>query len=401
MRKLLFLVVSLLLLSGVAQTQELPRPHWVKNVPFAPREAGYIFASGKGADKTVPQAEKKAFADAVKTALLELGEVELSDQKLQDIEENGLEAAVKYAVNRKIRQTRVTEPILLTSGKWLVYVLIQVQEDGETPVKFNYLPENFSAEDADFSVATKAWNEKAKIEVEKNQKNKEKEIKKYARHKKVSSFFYSIGDGIEEAFGNDYPGHKYFTFDMNLPTFNDGMGFGFSGRVGGTIGIGLGLRCAYGADGVSFSYPKNVSINGSRANTYQYCISDMDTWFSLGQDDEIPGGRFLYTASIRLYAFKGLFVAVNYGTHVLRMDYADNTLQTLKPNPYYSSNYYEPNVTEMERLRNAASAPSLHWSVGYAWVDEVSLRIELGYWKNPLTNSYSPFIDFSWGIPFR
>lgn len=400
MRKLLFFVVSLLLLSGVAQTQELPRPDWVKNVPFAPREAGYIFASGKGADKTVPQAEKKAFADAVKTALLELGEVELSDQKLQDIEENGLEAAVKYAVNRKIRQTRVTEPILLTSGKWLVYVLIQVQEDGETPVKFNYLPENFSAEDADFSYAAKAWNEKAKIEVEKNQKNKEKENKKYARHETVSSFFHSIGDGIEsigdgieEAFGNDYPGHKYLSFDMNLPTYNDGMGMGFSGRAGGTIGIGFGLRGGLGFDKVTFSYPKDVMINHSSVNTYQYCegdfISDVDI-------------RFLYTASIRLYAFKRLFVAANYGTHVLKMDYADNTLQTLKKEPYSSYNY-EPNVAEMERLRNAASAPSLHWSVGYEYerIEELSFRIELGYWKNPLTNSYSPFIDFTFGIPFE
>lgn len=390
MRKLLFFVVSLLLLSGVAQTQELPRPDWVKNVPFAPREAGYIFASGKGADKTVPQAEKKAFADAVKTALLELGEVELSDQKLQDIEENGLEAAVKYAVNRKIRQTRVTEPILLTSGKWLVYVLIQVQEDGETPVKFNYLPENFSAEDADFSYAAKAWNEKAKIEVEKNQKNKEKENKKYARHETVSRIFHSIGDGIEEAFGNDYPGHKYLSFDMNLPTFNDGMGVGFSGRAGGNIGIGFGLRGAAGWDKVTFSYPKYVNFGVSSGYTYQYG----------GVFDE-HGIRFLYTASIRLYAFKGWFVAANYGTHVLRMDYADNTLQTIIPDVGY---YYEPNVAEMKRIRNEASAPSLHWSVGYAWVDgfdKPSLRIELGYWKNPLTNSYSPFIDFSWGIPFQ
>lgn len=390
MRKLLFFVVSLLLLSGVAQTQELPRPHWAKNVPFAPREAGYIFASGKGADKTVPQAEKKAFADAVKTALLELGEVELSDQKLQDIEENGLEAAVKYAVNRKIRQTRVTEPILLTSGKWLVYVLIQVQEDGETPVKFNYLPENFSAEDADFSYAAKAWNEKAKIEVEKNQKNKEKENKKYARHETVSSIFHSIGDGIEEAFGNDYPGHKYLSFDMNLLTYNDGMEFGFSSRAGGNIGIGFGLRGGVGFDKVTFSYPKDVKIEGHRGNTYQYCGG------LFGSGDE--GIKFLYTASIRLYAFKGFFVAANYGTHVLKMDYADNTLQTLK---FKWGDYYDPNVAEMERLRNAASAPSLHWSVGYAWVgEETSLRIELGYWKNSLTNSYSPFIDFSWGIPF-
>lgn len=372
MRKLLFFVVSLLLLSGVAQTQELPRPHWVKNVPFAPREAGYIFASGKGADKTVPQAEKKAFADAVKSALLELGEVELSDQKLQDIEENGLEAAVKYAVNRKIRQTRVTEPILLTSGKWLVYVLIQVQEDGETPVKFNYLPENFSAEDADFSDAAKAWNEKAKIEVEKNQKNKEKEIKKNARH------------------------FKEFVYGMKLPTFNDGMGFGFSGRAGSPIGIGFGLRGAVGFDKVTFSYPKYVTINGSSVNTYQY-----------GGFFSSDGTRFLYTASIRLY-YKRLFVAANYGTHVLRMDYADNTLQTLTPKDgtYYYEYKYEPNVTEMERLRNAASAPSLHWSVGYEWDyfrygKWVDFRIELGYWKNPLTNSYSPFIDFSWGIAFR
>lgn len=389
MRKLLFFVVSLLLLSGVAHTQELPRPHWVKNVPFAPREAGYIFASGKGADKTVPQAEKKAFADAVKTALLELGEVELSDQKLQDIEENGLEAAVKYAVNRKIRQTRVTEPILLTSGKWLVYVLIQVQEDGETPVKFNYLPENFSAEDADFSYAAKAWNEKAKIEVEKNQKNKEKENKKYARHKKVSSIFHSISDGIEEAFGNDYPGHKYLSFDMNLPTYNDGEGFGFSGRAGGNIGIGFGLRGAVGFDKVTFSYPIDVVIGGRRDNTYQY-----------GGVFEEDGTRFLYTASIRLYAFKGFFVAANYGTHVLRMEYADNTLQTLK---FEWGDYYDPNVPEMKRIRNEASAPSLHWSVGYELVDvfeKLAFRIELGYWKNPLTNSYSPFIDFSWGIPF-
>lgn len=391
MRKLLFLVVSLLLLSGVAQTQELPRPHWVKNVPFAPREAGYIFASGKGADKTVPQAEKKAFADAVKTALLELGEVVLSDQKLQDIEENGLEAAVKYAVNRKIRQTRVTEPILLTSGKWLVYVLIQVQEDGETPVKFNYLPENFSAEDADFSYAAKAWNEKAKIEVEKNQKNKEKEIKKNARH------------------------FKEFVYEMNLPTFNDGMGFGFSGRAGRTIGIGFGLRGAVGFDKVTFSYPQYVTINESSVNTYHYGSfneSSVNT-YQYGGSFSSDGTRFLYTASIRLY-YKRLFVAANYGTHVLRMDYADNTLQTLK---YDHSNYdydydiyypiYIPNDAEMERLRNAASAPSLHLSVGYEWDYHlrynkfVDFRIELGYWKNPLTNSYSPFIDFSWGIAFR
>lgn len=413
MRKLLLLVVSLLVFSGMSLAQDFPKPHWAKNVPFAPREAGYIFSSGKGTSENIPQAEKKAFADAVKTALLELGEVELSAQKIQDIEENGLEAAVKYSSNRKIRQARITEPVLLASGKWLVYVLIQVQEDGETPVRFNYLPEGFSTEDENFSNAVKVWNENTKKKIVKE--NKKDEIQE-----NVSGVVHTIGGGVSnvvKAIGGGVKdvtkGEPYFSLDITPASYYDGLfSLGFSGKTGGFFGIGFGIKGGIGIDNVSFSFPNGIILKyyKDRDRTFE---RDAHSYQFMGirneNDHDFAGARLLYSASVRLYAFKNLFLSCNYGTHTLNMVYADNDYQTLTR--YYDADgvwidgdrvytYYKPNFVKMKELRDQAAKPTLHWSLGYdlimgkkEWKENGSsaFRFEVGWYKNPLTNQNATY----------
>lgn len=152
MKKLLFFAAFMLMGVGavLAQAYDEFRPSWAKSVPAVPAGANYFVNWGVGEGYTESEATNAAWADALQKSLHELGVVGITEQDINAVAANGINAVVKF--NRmKRRVISSTAPIRLAStGKVRIYLLIQVQR-------------NVNGADDFYTLETSRFREKAPV----------------------------------------------------------------------------------------------------------------------------------------------------------------------------------------------------------------------------------------------
>lgn len=124
-----FIILALLLISGNAISQNYTelRPEWVKSTPVPPTGANYFLNWGMGEGNNEQEATNAAWADVLRKSLHELGLVGITQQDINAVANNGINAVVKFnQVKRRIVSS--TEPIQL-GNKVKIYILIQVQRN--------------------------------------------------------------------------------------------------------------------------------------------------------------------------------------------------------------------------------------------------------------------------------
>jgi hypothetical protein len=130
--KQLFLFSAVLLLTNFAaysQTYSSLRPVWAMTTSNPPAGANYFLNWGMGEGSNEQQATNRAWADALKKSLHELGVVGITNQDIDAVAEKGIEAVVSF--NKMKRRALCTTKFIPQengqTGK--VYVLIQVQRN--------------------------------------------------------------------------------------------------------------------------------------------------------------------------------------------------------------------------------------------------------------------------------
>jgi hypothetical protein len=130
--KRVFLFLAVLLLANFAtysQTYSSLRPAWAMATPNPPAGANYFLNWGMGEGGNEQQATNRAWADALKKSLHELGVVGITSQDIDAVAEKGIEAVVSFN-KMKRRELCTTKFIPEENGqRGKVYVLIQVQRN--------------------------------------------------------------------------------------------------------------------------------------------------------------------------------------------------------------------------------------------------------------------------------
>jgi hypothetical protein len=251
------IILSMLFLTATItqiMAQE-PRPEWVRS---SPRSKNFIYASGMGIGVDEDEAVSKAWVDAIKTALHEGGLIGIVSQSLDGVHtKRDLDAMIPVTTLPRSRVCQ-TPQIYTANGKVKVYILLQVQRDGSKKTDF-YDPDvkSIECESADFKQEVKEWN---KDEVERQKQARKDEAN---RQKQAAR-----GAARSEMFN----GRSYVTWAMLCGGYPWNAATGLVGRHGGTLGIGYQL--------------------------------------TLGAD---ASSNFYYSAGLRLYPHKGLFLSASYG----------------------------------------------------------------------------------------
>lgn len=377
-----FFVLIFLFSSIQTFAQNLPRPSWTRNLLFPPHEAGYIFVWGEGESSTPSKAKNISFANAVKKGLYELRDIELTEQNVKDIEEKGFEAVATYT-KRAIREVCQSEPIILDNEKYKVYVLIQVERDINHPADFYIMPSNFeSCEDPVYSQEVAEWNSglrKRKKAIE----EEERKIADKARRKEAThSLFhdYSYFGGI--ICGISYP------FDIVA---------GITGRHGGTLGIGYSVLLGAGRN-EKFSF---ASPCGFRCYTDNVSAGEYITYYE-GEDydyerfkiDGIGGSCGLgltYSACLKLYVYKHLYVGYKYGRfNYGNVEYYDSDLSLTS-----SGDVREADVKQFIK---PLKEPNSALVVGFQRLNALIIDINVSVAKNPITDKMAFSAQFGWGF---
>lgn len=157
MKKLIFLTVLMLIgMDAFSQAITGLRPFWTKQVPQTPAGANYFVNWGVGEGRTESEATNRAWADALQKSLHELGVVGITEQDINRVATNGINAVVKF--NRmKRRIVTSTEPIALSANRVKIYILIQVQRNVNGRDDF-YSLNSSSFKDTSFDKKMKAYN---------------------------------------------------------------------------------------------------------------------------------------------------------------------------------------------------------------------------------------------------
>lgn len=122
------MVFILICVSTYAQSYTEMRPSWAKYTPTVSADANYFLSWGVGEGSNETEATNAAWADALQKSLHELGVVGITEQDINAVAHNGINAVVKF--NRmKRRIVASTEPIYISDNRLKVYVLIQVQRN--------------------------------------------------------------------------------------------------------------------------------------------------------------------------------------------------------------------------------------------------------------------------------
>jgi hypothetical protein len=127
--KILIAVWMLVGIAAFSQSYSDTRPCWVRIAPNAPKDANYFLNWGVGEADNEPDATNAAWADALQKSLHELGVVGITQQDIEDVKKNGINAVVKFnQMKRRILCTTgfSKEP---NSAKGKIYVLIQVERN--------------------------------------------------------------------------------------------------------------------------------------------------------------------------------------------------------------------------------------------------------------------------------
>lgn len=258
------LCLILLAFAGVltAQAQVMisePRPDWVRQIPVIPKGANFIYVYGMGEGKTEQEAELNAWKNALYNALQENGQIGIIGEKTTLDEIFSMED-LRIRIPDVVLPRRLlcrTDPILTTTGRIKIYVLLQINRDGSKPVDFYEY--NIHCESDEYLRALREWNNYIRKQRKKDNGKKNKIVLQ------EQSSFFSKKHNSYFAWG---------TIDSGYPAF---LGTGFLGRHGGIVGIGYQL--VFG-----------VNLEKSGQNPFHY------------------------TMGVRFFPYKNLYLSGNYGT---------------------------------------------------------------------------------------
>ncbi len=135
----------------------------MRNTPFPPADANYIFVYGMGIGRTEHDAEFSAWKNALYKALNEGGLVGIETQS-KTLDQVFSMEELKTKLPENLLQRRLvcqTLPIYISKEKMKVYILIQVQRDGRQPANFYSHDLNFiTCEPSDFLRELKEHNKR-------------------------------------------------------------------------------------------------------------------------------------------------------------------------------------------------------------------------------------------------
>ncbi len=270
MKRILLSILAFFVCSTLCVAQ--PVPAWVKHTPTPPRGSNYIFVWGEGVDNTPSKAKNKAFADAVRKGLFQIGATELSQQQITEIENEGLKAATKALQKKGIRECCSPDVIVLTHNVFKAYILLQIEYKYTEQTDFYNLPKDFDCYDPIFEKELAQWNRK---------------------------FTNTIKHG-------DWTNHIAWSgFTVSYPF---AISTGINGRHGKTVGFG---------------WYANVGIGWRSVK-----VSEWETTSSYS-DTYVPAENyyknkpyFAYEAGVKFYPYKGAFLSLGYGTLGTLCEYA-------------------------------------------------------------------------------
>lgn len=152
----MFILLFAMNMAVSAQSSTELRPSWAYATPVPPAGANYFLSWGVGEGHDEQSATNAAWADALQKSLHELGVVGITQQDINAVATQGINAVVKF--NRmKRRVVSATEPIVLGGNRMKIYILIQVQRNVNGADDF-YSLNTGSFRDKNFDKRMKEYN---------------------------------------------------------------------------------------------------------------------------------------------------------------------------------------------------------------------------------------------------
>lgn len=152
----MFILLFAMSMAVSAQSSTELRPSWAYATPVPPAGANYFLSWGVGEGYDEQSATNAAWADALQKSLHELGVVGITQQDINAVATQGINAVVKF--NRmKRRVVSATEPIVLGGNRMKIYILIQVQRNVNGADDF-YSLNTGSFRDKNFDKRLKEYN---------------------------------------------------------------------------------------------------------------------------------------------------------------------------------------------------------------------------------------------------
>lgn len=128
---IIIILICTCMIANAQSSTEL-RPSWAYSTPVPPAGSNYFLSWGVGEGYDEQSATNAAWADALQKSLHELGVVGITQQDINAVATQGINAVVKF--NRmKRRVVSATEPIALSGNRLKVFILIQVQRNVNGP----------------------------------------------------------------------------------------------------------------------------------------------------------------------------------------------------------------------------------------------------------------------------
>lgn len=159
MKHLVFVVFVLLFAATTtvsAQSSTELRPSWAYAIPTPPAGANYFLSWGVGEGHDEQSATNAAWADALQKSLHELGVVGITQQDINAVATQGINAVVKFNIMKR-RVVSATEPIVLGGNRMKIYILIQVQRNVNGADDF-YSLDTSNFRDKEFDKRLKEYN---------------------------------------------------------------------------------------------------------------------------------------------------------------------------------------------------------------------------------------------------
>lgn len=364
MKKLIKLItiICLIIVAQKFVNAQIPKPYWAKNAIQAPESGRYIFVYGEGNGTTPEESKRKAFADAVVKGQYELGSVTISAQDIANIENGGLDAAMRFT-NRQIKITCQTDPLIVENSrsniKYKTFVLIQMSIYADKSARFYDLPNNWNCVDDSYYKEMTQYNGRIyKLKKAKEQEEK-RENDRFIQNGYNQYFSFSIGNGIT------YGG-------ANI------IGLAASARFGGCLGIEPHI-------GLGFS-KKNIDA-----------ISGYD-----GYPKTFKKRKIVYSLGINAFIYKGFYIGINYGVNVFSVtdhyyDDYENRYNAYQSDEWYHSDSYEEYVHykiygNPTRVQEEDDRFSLGYFNGLSFVGGYK------YYFGTTKNDVGGYLDFGAGI---
>ena len=152
----MFILLFAMSMAVSAQSSTELRPSWAYATPVPPAGTNYFLNWGVGEGQDEQSATNAAWADALQKSLHELGVVGITQQDINAVATQGINAVVKLNIMKR-RVVSATEPIVLGGNRMKIYILIQVQRDVNGADDFYSLNTN-SFRDKDFDKRLKEYN---------------------------------------------------------------------------------------------------------------------------------------------------------------------------------------------------------------------------------------------------